>query len=41
VAAAAQKHVDIDPVTAVEIEKAYKTPRKIIERATQIMDAAR
>jgi tripartite-type tricarboxylate transporter receptor subunit TctC len=42
---AKQAHVDINPVSAGEIdefmEKAYRTPKTVVDRATQIMDAAR
>jgi tripartite-type tricarboxylate transporter receptor subunit TctC len=44
-AEAKQQRVDISPVAASEIdefmERAYKTPSKIVARAAQIMDAAR
>jgi len=42
---AKQQRVDINPATAVEIdefmEAVYNTPKEVVARATQIMDAAR
>jgi tripartite-type tricarboxylate transporter receptor subunit TctC len=42
---AKQQRLDVNPATAVEIdefmEAVYKTPKNIVERATQIMEAAR
>ena len=44
-AEAKQQRIDINPATAVEIDEfmegVYGTPKEVVERATQIMDAAR